>query len=115
MEPEQQVLRTGLQVAPECPEFRRVILKGVGPRPGPVRPQAAPVGLMVVRGRPVGPIVGHPGSWSVVMALGHDMMEPEGHGVIDHGFPGAHKQGDDGGDNLVLVGERHPGPLLRDG
>src|SRR6478735_5125865 len=70
VEPEQQVLRAGIEVAPELLPLGRILGEGVGAGGGAIEAEALGVGFVIVDGSPVGAgELVDPRAWTVVMAF----------------------------------------------
>ena len=115
MEPEQQCFRRALQTAKFRGDLGCVLRHRVAAARGPIKANALRVGAVVVDRGPIG--VGaacHPRSRTVVMTLGHLVMQAQRRHVVHHRLARAHHHRDYRRDECGIVGERHAHPFLGD-
>ena len=109
VEPEQEILGAGFRVVEgRCPGLI-VLVHVAGSAAGAVEADARGVGLVIVGGGPVGAAQALPGHGAVVRAA-EQVVQPQGHFVVDDGFAGSHHHLPDGIHELLPEGlERHAG------
>ena len=103
VEPKEKVLGAGGKVVELGGEGLVVLVNIVGALAGTVEAYAVLIGLVVEHGRPVGTGAALPGAWSVVGAA-EDVVEPEGHHIMDGRLAGGHHNVLDGLDELLVIG-----------
>ncbi len=88
VEPEQVALGTGADIVVERTVGLAILGGGVGTGVGAVETDAETIGLMVIDGAPLEGIGGDEaaGLGTIVLVEGEDVMEADGHHVVDAGF-----------------------------
>ncbi len=118
VKPEQVHLRTGFRIVEARRQRLGILADRVAPAPGAVETDPPGIGLVVIRGGPVGPhpLGRVPGPRAVVVPPGEDVVEPERHHVIDRRLPALEHHPPDGAEEPFLPLPRFsPRPFLPQG
>ena len=108
VEPEEEVLGTGVEVVVERTERFGVLLRVAGTTAAAVEANTLLVSTMVVAGQPVltGTLRSVPGFGTVVMATGKDVVQAQRHHVASHRLARVEEEGRHGVEETGIGGER---------
>src|SRR6185436_15730692 len=115
MKPKQKLLGTTLQIRKLLPHPLLILTHCVAAAAGPIKSDPKCTSFVIVDRVPiVAFFLVPPRRWSVMMSSPHQMMESKRRHVIHDRLVRLEHQPHDPRNCSDVVGERHPGPFLRD-